>query len=59
MIADAADANVRRIMEQHRQYVEDNARGQFVRARCGWLSLQTDQPYVPALHRFFKMRASS
>jgi uncharacterized protein (DUF58 family) len=59
IIADAADGQVRRIMEQHRQYVEDNARGQFVRARCGWLSLQTDEPYVPALHRFFKMRASS
>ncbi len=34
-------------------------RDQFSRARCDMVSLQTNEPYVPALHRLFKRRAAS
>lgn len=58
-LLDAGDTDVRRILQDHHLALTETARAQFVRAHCGWLSLQTDQSYIPALHRFFKLRASS
>lgn len=57
VLADASDIRTRQRIEGHRQAIERVAQEQFTRARCGWISLQTDEPYIPALHRFFKTRA--
>jgi len=58
ILADAGDAHTRHLIEGRRQATEQAAQAQFVRARCGWISLRTDEPYIPALHRFFKTRAA-
>lgn len=55
------DASSRKVRERYAQWYQDNYqhfRNSFLRSGADMVSIQTDEPYVNALMKFFQKRAN-
>lgn len=58
MVIDTSSFDVRQAFEDHFFRSATETKQKFTKTNADLVSLRTDQPYIPVLHRFFQQRAS-